>query len=59
METGFFAIGIIVSFIILFVWISVILRMYRKVFPNRALVVTGFIFFCRMLISDSVYILLS
>jgi hypothetical protein len=40
--TEFFTIGIIVLVIILIVIINALLNMYRKVPPNRALIVTGF-----------------
>jgi hypothetical protein len=40
--TGFFSIGIIVLVIILIVIINALLNMYRKIPPNRALIVTGF-----------------
>jgi len=40
--TGFFTIGIIVLVIYISVIIYALLRMYRKVPPNRALIVTGF-----------------
>jgi uncharacterized membrane protein YqiK len=40
--TGFFTIGIIVLVIIIIVIINALLNMYRKVPPNRALIVTGF-----------------
>jgi len=40
--TGFFTIGVIILVIILIVIIKALLNMYRKVPPNRALIVTGF-----------------
>jgi hypothetical protein len=40
--TGFFSIGIIVLVIIFIVIVNALLNMYRKVPPNRALIVTGF-----------------
>lgn len=40
--TGFFTIGVIILVIILIVIINALLNMYRKVPPNRALIVTGF-----------------
>jgi len=40
--TGFFTIGVIILVIILIVIGNALLNMYRKVPPNRALIVTGF-----------------
>ncbi|MGB9638613.1 MAG: hypothetical protein ACP5RD_06785 [bacterium] len=39
--TGFFTLGIIILSVIIIVLINVLLSMYRKVPPNRALIVTG------------------
>ena len=40
--TGLFTVGVIIAVIIIIVIINALLNMYRKVPPNRALIVTGF-----------------